>query len=282
MTRLTATDLSELAQTLPLYDTRLKASTGLTLSGLAGLAAGLDESNFMAATSWTRMAVVPFSTGQGIITGFAESVAAILEYLGFEALVTINQDVSGLAEAFERRADVIFMADDDRFVAINVRTNLVVDNAKATGRVFALALEAMAGYLVAGGLAAQETLIIGCGRVGQAAAWTLAAINAGLVLYDIDPHQSGYLAAALRGQGFPVLIAPDLEQALAGRSYIIDASPAAGIIAELHLTPSTFVAAPGVPLGLTPDAARTLGTRLIHDPLTLGVAAMAVMVVAKT
>ncbi|MBF0530666.1 MAG: 3-methylornithyl-N6-L-lysine dehydrogenase PylD, partial [Deltaproteobacteria bacterium] len=162
------------------------------------------------------------------------------------------------------------VADDDRFVAINVRTSQVVDNIWATGRVFALALN-----FLAGGLEGKRVLLLGCGPVGRAAAWTLAPLKAKLILYDIIPEQAEKLAASLMGQEYSTETAVSLEAALAEGPFILDATPAADIISEHHLTAGTLVAAPGVPLGLTPAAARALGPRLIHDPLQLGVAAMA-------
>ena len=40
--------------------------------------------------------------------------------------------------------------------------------------------------------------------------------------------------------------------------------------------PETFIAAPGVPLGVTHNAIEKVGTRILYDPLQLGTAAMAV------
>jgi len=41
------------------------------------------------------------------------------------------------------------------------------------------------------------------------------------------------------------------------------------------------VAAPGMPLGLTAAAAEKTGLRLLHDPLQIGVATMAVEALAR-
>ena len=41
-----------------------------------------------------------------------------------------------------------------------------------------------------------------------------------------------------------------------------------------HIQPTTAIAAPGVPLGLSPEAQTRIESRLIHDPLQIGVATM--------
>jgi pyrrolysine biosynthesis protein PylD len=71
----------------------------------------------------------------------------------------------------------------------------------------------------------------------------------------------------------------DLEEALQKHRLIVDASPAAGIIKERHIKPDTAIAAPGLPLGLCPGALVSIGDRLIHDPLQIGVATMLVLAI---
>jgi len=41
-----------------------------------------------------------------------------------------------------------------------------------------------------------------------------------------------------------------------------------------HVSGNTLISAPGVPLGLTPQALMAASSRLLHDTLQLGVAAM--------
>ena len=54
----------------------------------------------------------------------------------------------------------------------------------------------------------------------------------------------------------------------------VEATDAAGIINAVDISPQTFIAAPGVPLGLSRDAQYKCSDRLIHDPLQIGVATM--------
>jgi len=60
-----------------------------------------------------------------------------------------------------------------------------------------------------------------------------------------------------------------------------DASPAPDIIHPEHIKPHTFVAACGIPLGLSDEARTLVEERLIHDPLQLGTAAMLAMAVGR-
>ena len=55
---------------------------------------------------------------------------------------------------------------------------------------------------------------------------------------------------------------------------LFDATPSPGFILERHLAPETLIAAPGIPLGLSPGALRAAGPRVVHDPLQIGTAVM--------
>ena len=75
-------------------------------------------------------------------------------------------------------------------------------------------------------------------------------------------------------------IETNLERVLVRHHYIIDATPAPDVINVDHITQDTFVAAPGVPAGLSPEAALKLSGRFLHDPLQIGVATMIVEAVS--
>lgn len=146
MTRLKHEDVVEIPTTLEDYDQQLIDKTGCSLKELAARAAGL-QANIEVNQLQLKVAVIPMSCGQGIIEGFAESVTGIISYLGFKALTTKSWDAGGVAEAIQEGAEVLFMADDERFVAVNVRTGKVSDNGDATGRGYAVGLERMSNGL---------------------------------------------------------------------------------------------------------------------------------------
>jgi len=272
VTRLRTEEIAELGASLAEYDAELLSKTGCTLRDIACRAAGVDDEEALGTAIADAVAAVPMSSGLGVLEGFAEGVRDIAAHIGFESYVTEATDVAGLAEAARRRADVIMVADDDDFVAINLRTGCVVDNAEATGRGYAAALNAMAG-----GLEGRGVLVIGCGRVGSAAAATLLELGAEVCVYDIDPYRSKELCAELgRSLGKEVRAEQELDRALAAHECIMDASPAADIIDAEHVSSSSIICAPGVPHGLTPRALKEIAGRFLHDPLQIGVATMVI------
>jgi pyrrolysine biosynthesis protein PylD len=270
MTRLLSADIAEISARLDAYDEELLAKTGLTLRGLACYAVGLNEEDIVDRLSDVPIGVVPIRWGKGVIDGFSETTRDILKHLGFQTFITNNSNLSGLAEALEKCADIIFLSDDDHFVALNVECRRVVENAEATGKGFAAGLN-----LMAGGLQGQETLVIGCGPVGISAAVTLANYGAKVSVYDIDPSRSHQLAVTLdRMPNQKIEIEPDLVQALSKNSILVEATNSVDIIRAKDLSPATYLAAPGMPLGLSQDAALKVSARLLHDPLQTGVATM--------
>jgi pyrrolysine biosynthesis protein PylD len=271
MTRLKVADIKDIEKQLQQYDDELLRKTGRRLAGIACHAVGVREEEIRRIFSLTSAAVVPITGGRGVISGFSHTVKAILEFIGIGAFVTTQTDVAGTAEAFEKETHLLFMADDHRFVAFNLKNRFVVDNAVATGKGFAAGLD-----LLSGGLPGKKVLVLGCGPVGFAAVTHLLGLGAGVSVHDIVPERSRELSDKITAQlNETVNIEEGLKQALSKHRFIIDATNAAGIITEDLITPRTFIAAPGMPLGLTPGAETRISGRLLHDPLQIGVAVMA-------
>jgi pyrrolysine biosynthesis protein PylD len=257
---------------MPAYDRRLQRVTGHSLRELALLACGHHDTTRQFSFDGDPTVVIPVTSGEGIIDGFSDAVAAILNHIGFNAHVASRPDVGGLADAFECGARMVLMADDHCFSAVNLFTRCVADNSTATGRGFATALELMAGPLKD-----KPVLILGCGPVGRSAAHALVALGARPGLLDSDVKKTRALAASLQPHlDIPAVIEEQLDRALLKYNLILDATPAAKIIAPSLVTPRTMIAAPGVPCGLHPHAMADMTSRLIHDPLQIGVATMAV------
>lgn len=266
MTRLTTEDIYHITTSLNSYDLQLIAKTGHTLAQIASHATKVKEEDLVR----LRVGIIPLTCGMGIIGRFSESVQSIVSHLGFDAFVTEAPDAGGLAEAVQRKAGVVMMADDDRFVAINLKTGLVSDNGEATGRGYAAGLD-----LMVGGLKGKEVLVVGAGPVGRGAAEALAGFGAKVSIYDIDPKRKEALVDYLLSRNITDAVAEGrLEPALYRHRIIIDACPAADYIDLEHLQGDSFIAAPGIPLGLTEEGLRACGERLLHDPLEIGVATM--------
>ena len=80
----------------------------------------------------------------------------------------------------------------------------------------------------------------------------MARMGAHLSVYDIDRGRSENLAREMRNiLRDEVRVEIDVDEALHRHRIYFDASPAPKFILSKHITPETFVAAPGVPLGLS-------------------------------
>jgi len=276
MTRLKKHYIVQIAPTLEKYDEELREKTGCTLRQIAAYALDFREPVDQGLVKSMLVAVIPLTCGQGVIDSFAYTVKEIVRHIGFNAFVTNKPDVEGLCEAFERKASVIMVADDNRFVAINLISYRVVDNAVATGRGYAAGLNQMAS-----GLKGQKVLVIGCGRVGCAAAGSLIRLGAEVSVYDIDQRRCNDLMLEMkRSFDLEINVEEELGEALVKHRRLIDASTAANIIGEEQVFKDTFIAAPGIPHGLTSEALKKISDRLLHDPLQIGVATMAIDIAA--
>ena len=272
MTRLQPDDICHITSNLAAYSRELEKKTGRSLLGIACHACNLDERQCKGRLQGRQICVVPVTAGLGIISRFSDTVAAILTFLGCGAKVADRTDVSGVAQAFASGYDAVMMADDHRFVAIDLRTRQVTDNADATGRGFAAALD-----LMAGGIRDRDVLVLGCGPVGAAGAGLLASKGARTALLDTDRQTAVQLKRTLstRYRNTDITIEADLEAALTRNRFILEATPAPDIITSALVSPDMRVAAPGVPLGVSAEAAAILGPHLVHDTLEIGVAVMA-------
>jgi pyrrolysine biosynthesis protein PylD len=273
MTRLTTEDIKHIPNTMTEYDRTLERKTGCRLVEIAAEAAQFkgDVRKLLVNTS---AAIVPVTAGRGIIEGFSEAVAAILGHIGINASVTESSDIAGMTEAFEGDADLVFAADDNEFVAMNLATKHISRNATATARAYVAALNH-----IAKGLAGKPVLVIGIGNVGSEAVTSLIALGAIPLVVDIDKRRVMRLSRKYRDH---VRIFRTVAEALRHTSLIIDAAPARNVIRSDMITADTMISAPSVPLGLTRAALKRISERnLIHDPLQLGVAAMAVEACAR-
>lgn len=270
MTRLVSGDIKGISAGLPAYDQRLVFRTGMGLLGIACHGHGVSDVSMREQMASFTVHVVPVTAGQGIISQFSATVAAILNFLGIQARVSPQTDNAGIDLACKEGVDGILMADDHQFVGLNLRNRKVVGNSEETGRVFAAALG-----LMAGGISAEEFLVVGCGPVGEAAAKRLMSEGGRITLFDIDPAASERLHKRLSPVG-QVCIAGSIDEALAHHSLILDASPAANAIPDRLLDANMRIAAPGVPSGISDMGIEYLQERVIHDKLELGVAGMAV------
>ena len=272
MTRLNSGDIETLSDQLIDFDERLRQQTGRDMLGIACHGANIPTKNIRDKMDNLTIAVVTITAGLGKITGFAQTIKDILNYLGFTVFNPSQTDAAGLAQAIEDKADIIFMADDNRYFAINLKKSLLVDNIQATGNVFAAALD-----LMAKGIKGKSVLVIGAGPVGMAAAQTLAEFGARVGVHDKNRVKCQKSCDSMNKR-LTKKIEPvhELEQAGNKFNFFIEATNAKDVINSVMINPETFIAAPGVPLGVTQNGIKKAGNQILYDPLQLGTAAMAV------
>jgi len=260
MTRLTDEMVKEINCTLDSTNAMLISLTGMDTMELACDAIGIEPG--MVDLEDIKVGVVPVTSGKGIIKKFSESVAEIVRKLGMEAFVTEAVDVTGLAEALSAGAEIIFMADDIQFIAINTTNGLYSNNSFSTAAGYVSALKGAAE-----GLDGKEVLILGAGRVGSIAAEVMIAMGASITVYDVDEKKMKNLSDSLG-----VKTTKDVKDALSSHELVFNASP--GFIDGRFVKKGVIVSSPGIPFpfdGLGINKAKII----IHDPLDIGVAVMA-------
>ena len=306
MTRLTTDWVKPIEKNLEEYDAKLTKLTGMDISTLAFCAAGKQVLS-KAEMKNRKVAVVRISTGKGVIGSFAESVAAVIRYIGAEAFIPEAHDVAGMHEAISRDAEILFMADDDRFIAINIKTGVVAENDDAVALGYVAALSAMVG-----GLSGKEVLQLGFGRLGQKTLEKLLYEGAAVSVFDKDGEktESLYDNRKISSQYSKKEIdsSADNENAknqnkkqdrISGKSHgdgrcknnahvltqlplplsglIMDVTNEGGFLSAKDLSDDVKIVAPGLPLLLDDEAYMLYNEKVMHDPLQLGVAVMLTM-----
>ncbi|HWQ79060.1 MAG TPA: 3-methylornithyl-N6-L-lysine dehydrogenase PylD [Anaerovoracaceae bacterium] len=262
MTRLITDWIADIENTIKERDKDLKSKTGLSYAALAAKVSGCSANDIDRAAQEIKVAAVPVTVGLGIIGTFAQSVAAVTGVMGFQSFVTKRTDVDGMHEAYQNGADIVFMADDNRFISINLNKKKMADNDHATALGYTAAFEGALKSLVG-----KKLLLMGCGALGKEFIKCLKKKGTNFDVYDIDP---GNLAAARKLEA-DVMESPD---GIRDYQYLIDATSQGGWLRRDMLHPDVWIAAPGIPLSLDREAFELHAGRIIHDPLQIGVAAM--------
>ncbi|MDR1067679.1 MAG: 3-methylornithyl-N6-L-lysine dehydrogenase PylD [Clostridiales Family XIII bacterium] len=276
MTRLTTEMLLKTDAETREYADRVKLSTGMDPLSLAFTAAvnlkctaaynaSLGGAGILGSKAQVTCCVVPVTAGQGEIGGFTESIESLLRYAGVEVVPAGAADVDGLYRAWEYGADIAFLADDNRYIALNFATGMCCENDAATAYGYVTALEEMAGGPAS--LRNRSVLLTGCGRVGRIAAQALRQAGAALALYDKDM----LAARRLKTDADRVITGP---QDIAGFSYLLDATNEGGWLTSDMVREGALISTPGVPLSLAFDIAERPDIKLFHDTLHTGTLVM--------
>lgn len=259
MTRLTPDMIEGVPDDRICLDSQLMRSTGRTVRDIALEAAGLPKDTDL---SHFRVACVPVTSGEGVIGGFSESLRAIIDRLGMQGYITKGTDVDGFAEAVAGGADIVMMADDTQFVAYNVREGKFTDNSWGTARGYAFALRDAAG-----GLEGKDVLVVGAGRVGTWAVWFLREMGANVHVTDVVYEKAERLSK------LGAIPLKDVEKAISENTLVLNAAPF--IIPGEVIAEGSIISSPGVPHRFD-EIGRRRARAIIHDPLEIGSAVMAV------
>lgn len=266
MTRLTEDMIVDLPANARERSEKLREQIGMDLKTLAFKAIGEnpDEYDF----SDYLVASVPITAGLGVIGGFSQSVKAILEEMGFRCFVTSEPDVDGIYEALEKGADLLFIADDRRFLAYNAVTGTYSENVSSTAAGYSEALD-----VAVGGLKGKDVLVIGAGRVGSEAVRILTSKGANVSVTDIIPGKAEELASEYGA------ISVDVEEGISSHRYILDAAP--GLIPSELIIKGAVISSLGIPYGFDAEGEEK-SDMIIHDPLNIGTAVMAAKCVVSS
>lgn len=267
MTRLKSEWIKDIEHEVEEWNRTLLSSTGAGLLELAAKGSGIGVDMLTEAIAHCRVGVVSITGGQGIIGTFAESVAAIVTAMGFGADVAKRTDVDGFYEVQSRGANVVFMADDDRFLAVNLDTNTLGENDRSTACGYTEALEGMMGKRNRGSLKGQKVLLLGYGRVGREIETYLYQKGASVVIYDRNEE----VCRGLSEKGKDYLRSPE---EIKGYEFIMDATSTGPWISKDMLREDVLIAAPGIPFSLDEEAREHFKGQWIHDNLPIGTATM--------
>ena len=258
MSRLIEKWVETIERELPDYEKSLRCKTGLNFTGIAASANNLPYQAILDKTDTHSVAVVPISSGKGLIGSFSSAVASIIRQAGFHAFVTNCTDVDGMYEAYSQDAKLIFMADDRRYAGFALETRRISDNNEATARGFVHALDAMCPD----GVSDKKVLVMGCGIIGKLSADILLKKNAFPVFYD-KPSIAEEISGCISD-----------PREISNYQYIIDATNEGEWLKNDMLHNEVFISAPGVPLSLDHNALIKHEERLIHDVLHIGTLTM--------
>lgn len=262
MTRLITDWITDIKDTIHDLEKDLKNKTGLTYDALAARVSGCSANDIARAAQEIKVAVVPVTAGLGVIGSFAQSVAAVTGVMGFQSFVTKQTDVNGLYEAYQNGADIVYMADDDRFISMNLHKKKAAENDHATALGYTTALERAMGSFVG-----NRILLMGCGFLGREFMKCLKKKGAIFDVYDTDREK---LAAINREEIHSV----DSPEEIRNYQYLIDATSQGNWLHADMLHPQVWIAAPGLPLSFDEETLGLHKDRIIHDPLQIGVASM--------
>ena len=268
MTRLKTEWIDHMTDGMDKYNSELKLRTGFDLAGLVMDTFGISKERYDRYASELLVAAVPVTQGEGIIGSFSDCISAIVRSMGFRTFVPGETDVDGIYSSILMDAGVIFIADDDRYLAFSRDNGSFGENNYATALGYTMVLRAMmkrAGF----DISKEKILVIGNGLVGEEAVQILLNHGVDFDMYDKDPEA----AEAFRSLETGHYVLSSSEE-IKNYRFILDFTNEGGWFTEEYLGEEVYYASPGVPLSLDEKAAARLQNTAVYDNLEIGTAMM--------
>ncbi|MBR6473138.1 MAG: 3-methylornithyl-N6-L-lysine dehydrogenase PylD [Firmicutes bacterium] len=268
MTRLKTEWIDYMLEGMNSYNENLKSRTGFDLKSLVMDTFGISEQRYDSYASKLLVAAVPVTQGEGIIGSFSESVCAIVRSMGFRTFVPDETDVDGLYSAILVDADIIYMADDTRYLAFSRDNGSFGENNYSTALGFIMVLRAMMKRADLD-ISKEKILVLGNGLVGEEAVQILLGHDVDFDMYDKDPKAVEAFNRLETGKY--VLSSPD---EIKNYKYILDFTNEGEWLKDEMLGENVIYASPGVPLSLDDKASERLQKTSVYDNLEIGTAMM--------
>ena len=268
MTRLKSEWIDYMLEGMNTYNENLRARTGFDLKGLVMDTFGIPQERFDRLGSSLLVAAVPVTQGEGIIGSFSESVAAIVKSMGFRTYVPEETDVDGIYSSILMDADIIYMADDNRYLAFSRDNGSFGENNYSTALGFIMVMRAMmkrAGTDISN----EKLLVIGNGLVGEEAVQILLNHGIDFDMYDKDPKAVEAFKELETGK-YVLGSADEIKN----YKYILDFTNEGEWLRDEMLGEDVIYASPGVPLSLDEKASDRLQNTAVYDNLEIGTAMM--------
>lgn len=254
MALLTPDDLENINKQLQEADSAVQRVTGLDIKGVC--------KDFYGTTPCCeKVGIIPVTSGNGVIGNFSASLHAITKYFGFDSFVTDMPDVSGYYEAVRNGAQIILMADDNTFLAHNLKNGKIANNQPCTGIIYA---EIASRYLKTD---SKDVLAVGLGKVGFPG--VAHFVHKGFRVYGYDADRE-LLDKTVSNLG----ITPFDPENPKKFSIIFEATPCADTIPESVISGNCVISTPGIPCAISKELQKKYGVELVMEPLGIGTASM--------
>ncbi len=274
MTRLTKNEVKDIKGTIKDHSDEIKEKTGLSLQELAAQIAKMGRKEFSQTIESKKVAAITITSGQGEIGHFAESVAAIIEEVGAKIIMPAGTDVVAISSACQAGGDILFMADDNKFIGLNLENRKIGENKFSTALGYITMLEAFSVKKYGETIKGKKVLVLGYGDIGKISCDILTSMGAIPVTYDIEAEKN----KQAEERGLKVLCS---KEEISEYKYVLDGTSQGSWMSLNMINEDALISSFGVPPSLDEEDKETIKDRIITDTLAIGVATMLALTVRK-